>query len=259
MNTHIIYQDNSLRNYNYLLVCPETKAAAIIDPLDADKILTLASQLNVNITTIINTHEHQDHIAGNTAVVKATGAQIIAHARAPIANVDRGVLAVDQIQVGKSIILTVLDTPGHTFSHICLLAEKPAALFCGDTLFNAGCGNVHCGDVELLYQTFKEQLFKLTDETKVYPGHDYLANNLSFAKTREPNNREIEYWLQKAEKHDPHHPIITTIGIEKTINPFFRLSEPEIIQQLQLDFPDVKTQLSNHDVFLRLRELRNKW
>lgn len=259
MIIHTLYQDNDLRNYNYLLVCPETKQAVVIDPLDSDKMLSLASRLSVTITTIINTHEHHDHIAGNSAIVKATHAKIIAHHLSLIPHVDRKVIAGDIIQVGNTITLTVLDTPGHTFTHICLLAKNIPALFCGDTLFNAGCGNVYSGDVELLYQTFTEQLYQLSDDTKVYPGHDYLANNLHFAKTREPDNSAIDLWLEKISGHDPHNPLITTIGIEKTFNPFFRLSSTGIIKILRKDFPDLNDSPSEHDVFLYLRELRNRW
>ena len=259
MDIYSIYQDNSLRNYNYLLVCPITHDAAIIDPLDAQKCLQLAQELNVNITTIINTHEHEDHIAGNAEVVKHTGAKIVAHYQSPIPHIDQKVKAGDIIQVGKSIQLKVLDTPGHTFCHICLVAETVPALFCGDTLFNAGCGNTHSGNVELLYKTFTEQLFLLSDNTKVYPGHDYLANNLRFALTREPANSHISAWLEKAEHHDPHQPLVTTLATEKLINPFFRLTMPEIITQLRKDIPALPEDPGPRDVFIGLRELRNRW
>ncbi|MFI4955405.1 MAG: hydroxyacylglutathione hydrolase C-terminal domain-containing protein [Gammaproteobacteria bacterium] len=260
MNIYSIYQDNSLRNYNYLLVCPDSREAAIIDPLEADRCLKLAQELQVNITTVINTHEHHDHIAGNTDVVNATGAKIIAHYHAPIAHVDQKVHAGDKIVVGKSIQLTVLDTPGHTFTHICLLASgNTPALFCGDTLFNAGCGNTHSGDVELLYTTFTEQLYKLADNTQVYPGHDYLENNLRFALSREPSNSVAAQWLDKAENHDPHQPLVTTLAIEKQINPFFRLESLDMIEQLRKDVPSLAAHPSDREVFIRLRELRNRW
>jgi hydroxyacylglutathione hydrolase len=261
MEIYSIYQDNSLRNYNYLLVCPSTREGVIIDPLDPEKVLALVEKYSVIVKYIINTHEHQDHIAGNSTVAARTGAKIIAHKDAPIKNVDRRVKAGDHIKVGDDIDLTVLDTPGHTLSHICLLAQNdnPPALFCGDTLFNAGCGNCHSGDVELLYKTFSEQLSKLSDNTNVYPGHDYLENNLRFAKTREPDNPEIDAWLEKAANHDPHNPLITTIAIEKKINPFFRLDSENLIKELQKDFPTLGAHPSEHDVFVRLRELRNHW
>ncbi len=260
MEIYSIYQENTLRNYNYLLVCPETREAAIIDPLDPEKALALAKEKNSTITHIINTHEHQDHIAGNAVIASRTGASITAHINAPIHSVTHRVKAGDKIKIGKTIELTVLDTPGHTLSHICLLSnDKIPALFSGDTLFNAGCGNCYSGDVELLYKTFNEQLSKLPDNTLIYPGHDYLLNNVRFAKTREPDNKDIDQWIQKAELANPHDPIITTMSIEKQINPFFRLDSQNIIQTLQKDFPELESNANQHDVFICLRELRNHW
>lgn len=260
MNIYSIYQDNALRNYNYLLVCPVTHEAVVIDPLEAPRCLHLARELEAKITTIINTHEHSDHVAGNAEIVQATAAKIIAHYQAPIEHVTRRVHAGEKINVGTSIQLEVMDTPGHTFSHICLLSrtEKPA-LFCGDTLFNAGCGNTHSGDVEVLYKTFTEQLYHLNDATAIYPGHDYLVNNLRFALTREPSNPAIAEWLLQAERHDPHQPLVTTLAVEKQINPFFRLNSATLIQALRPDFPTLAAHPDNREIFICLRELRNRW
>ena len=104
--------------------------------------------------------------------------------------IDRGLRADDVVRVGKTVELECLDTPGHTMSHVCLLAHGDSpAIFSGDTLFNAGAGNCHNGGhPEELYQTFADQLARLPDETRVYPGHDYLANNLRFTLDREPDN-----------------------------------------------------------------------
>ena len=102
----------------------------------------------------------------------------------------RGLSAGDVVKVGKTVELEALDTPGHTMSHVCLLShtDQPA-LFCGDTLFNAGAGNCHNGGHPAeLYKTFAEQLAKLPQSTLIYPGHDYIENNLRFTLDREPDN-----------------------------------------------------------------------
>ena len=104
----------------------------------------------------------------------------------------RGLSAGDVVKVGKTVELEALDTPGHTMSHVCLLShtDQPA-LFCGDTLFNAGAGNCHNGGhPEELYKTFDQQLAKLPQSTLIYPGHDYIENNLRFTLNREPDNEE---------------------------------------------------------------------
>jgi hydroxyacylglutathione hydrolase len=194
-----IWTGNAYRNYNYLIACPETGEALAIDPLDHEKCLNTARVKGWQITQILNTHEHHDHTGGNAAVVAATGAKVIAHHKAAgkIAGMDRGVQAGDVIKVGKHIELECLDTPGHTMCHICLRShtDEPA-LFSGDTLFNAGAGNVHNGgDVNALYATFVEQLARLPDNTRVYPGHDYIENNLKFTLAREPGNAAAQALL----------------------------------------------------------------
>ena len=122
----------------------------------------------------------------------ATGAKVLAHAggASRIGGVDRGLARGDVIKIGRTVELETLDTPGHTRAHVCLLAHGDApALFCGDTLFNAGAGNCHNGgDPGLLYETFVNQLAQLPDATRVYPGHEYMARNLAFTLDREPGN-----------------------------------------------------------------------
>ncbi|HEU5296370.1 MAG TPA: hydroxyacylglutathione hydrolase [Burkholderiaceae bacterium] len=259
-----IWTANSLRNFNYLIACPETGEALAIDPLDHGKCLAAAKKNGWRITQILNTHEHHDHTGGNAAVVAATGAKVIAHHKAggKIAGVDRGVKAGDVIKVGRSVELECMDTPGHTFCHICLRAhggDKPA-LFSGDTLFNAGAGNCHNGgDPGAMYETFAQQLDTLPDDTLLYPGHDYIENNLKFTLSREPDNEAAKALLPGVTGHDPQTSIVTTLKDEKQHNTFFRLTSPGVIAKLREAFPDLPDKPDRRTVFLKLRELRNRW
>jgi hydroxyacylglutathione hydrolase len=258
-----IWTNNDYRNYNYLIACPETGEALAIDPLDHQQCLAVAKTRGWQITQILNTHEHHDHTGGNAAVVAATGAKLIAHHKAGsrIAGVDRGVQAGDVIKVGKTVELECLDTPGHTLCHICLRShtEQPA-LFSGDTLFNAGAGNVHNGgDVNRLFDTFTRLLAKLPGNTRVYPGHDYLENNLKFTLAREPDNLAARQLLPQAINHDPATSVVTTLDMEMQHNTFFRLDNPSIIANLRENFPDLAQQPDAKTVFTKLRELRNSW
>lgn len=258
-----IYTDNTYRNFNYLVVCPDSGEALAIDPLESGLCLGVAKDRGWEITRVLNTHEHTDHTGGNTAVIAATGAQLLAHAGAKgqIPGIDVGLVAGDVIKVGRTVELESLDTPGHTMSHICLLSrtEQPS-LICGDTLFNAGAGNCHGGGhPEKLYETFAEQLIELPDETLIYPGHDYITNNLRFTIDREPDNRRAKELVIELENQDPHNARVTTIGLEKEINTFFRLHSPSVIARLRDAFPDLSHDPSPEEVFLGLRELRNSW
>lgn len=258
-----IWTGNSLRNFNYLVACPETGEALAVDPLDFQRCLATAKTRGWHIRQVLNTHEHGDHTGGNKGIVAATGATVIAHENAGrrIPGVDRGVGAGDVIRVGKTVELECLDTPGHTMCHICLLShtEQPA-LFSGDTLFNAGAGNCHNGGHPAeLYRTFDQQLSKLGDDTLLYPGHDYLVNNLQFTLDREPDNEVANEMLARLKNHDPSAAPITTLALERDINVFFRLAKPAVIAKLKESFPALGEDPSEEAVFLKLRELRNSW
>ena len=258
-----IWTGNAYRNFNYLIVCPDSGEALAVDPLDHQKCLAKAKSQGWEITQILNTHEHEDHTGGNQAVVAATGAKVLAHknARDAIEGMDRGLGAGDVIKIGKSVELESLDTPGHTMSHVCLLSRTDTpSLFCGDTLFNAGAGNCHHGGhPNELYHTFSTQLAALPDETLIYPGHDYIENNLKFTLDREPDNGRAPQLLSEIKDQDPAKALVSSLAMEKEINTFFRLQNPSVIARLREAFPDFPDEPEPKDVFLELRELRNSW
>ena len=259
--------NNSLRNYMYLIACPDTLEAVAIDPLDHASALARAAELGWTIRGVINTHEHHDHIGGNEPVIQATGATLYAHYKAVdvISNVDVALRADDVVQVGTSVQLRALDTPGHTLCHTCLLFEgnqheETPALFCGDTLFNAGVGNCHNGgDPNVMYATFAEQIFTLSDTTRIYPGHDYIINNLLFTLDREPTNEAAKSLLAAMQQWTSDKHFISNLSMERSVNSFFRLDSEEIISVLCEQFEDLTSDASPEQVFLKLRELRNCW
>jgi hydroxyacylglutathione hydrolase len=258
-----IWTANAYRNFNYLIVCPETGEALAVDPLDHEKCARAAAEAGWRITQILNTHEHRDHTGGNEALVQKTGARILAHRNAKdrIPGMARGLGAGDVIKVGRTVELEALDTPGHTMAHICLIShtDQPA-LFCGDTLFNAGAGNCHNGGHPAeLYDTFSRQLARLPQNTLVYPGHDYIENNLRFTLDREPDNDAAKAMLAKVSGQDTNQPYVSTLAVEGEINTFFRLRSPTVIARLREAFPDLPDDPDPRSVFLKLRELRNKW
>jgi hydroxyacylglutathione hydrolase len=263
MHVERIWPDTRLRNYHYLVVCRRTGEALAIDPFDAQLVQETARQHGWQITQILNTHHHQDHVAGNAALRAATGARVLAHASAAstIGEVDVGLAHGDIIRVGSHIELECLDTPGHTMSHVCLFAhaEQPA-LFSGDTLFNAGAGNCHQGgDPQVLYDTFATRLARLPDSTQVHAGHDYLLNNLGFTLAREPRNAVALGLVRTLDGVAPPDMPVTTLAEEKLFNTFLRLQNPQIIAGLREQFPDLPEHPTPREVFVALRALRNKW
>ncbi|MGH9578520.1 MAG: hydroxyacylglutathione hydrolase C-terminal domain-containing protein, partial [Terriglobales bacterium] len=126
--------------------------------------------------------------------------------------------------------------------------------------FNAGAGNCHNGGHPAeLYRTFSAQLAGLPDATLVYPGHDYIDNNLRFTLSREPDNRRAAKLLEVVRGQDPNAPLVSTLALEKEINTFYRLHSPSVIARLREAFPDLPDDPDPKTVFVKLRELRNRW
>ena len=100
---------------------------------------------------------------------------------------------------------------------------------------------------------------ELPDDTLIYPGHDYIANNLQFTLDREPDNEKAKQLLDTADRQDPDDAMVTTLALEKEVNTFFRLHSPTVIRRLQESFSDMPENPDPKTVFLKLRELRNSW
>lgn len=255
-----LYMNNRLRNFNYIIGCEKTKQAIALDPLDGDLVLAAAKAEGWQIKLIINTHEHHDHIEGNPVVQAATGAPIWAseHAIGKIPNVDKGLVANEVFELG-SMKFKVLPTPGHTPVHVYLLSlsEEVPLLFSGDTLFNACAGNcTKGGNVDDMYESFQRELMVLPDETILYPGHDYMKNNLGFSLVWEPENPDTKTWQNKVQDLTPNDMPYMTLEQEKLYNPFLRLNNEVLVKNLKNNGESIE---SERDVFAVLRKHRDSW
>lgn len=208
-------------NYIWMIVDPNQKQALCIDPGDAAPVMRFLKEENLKLKAILLTHHHNDHIGGVAALIHA-------YPYIPVYGpLDSRIPEVTQvISAGKTLALDgcefqIINTPGHTSSHISLYEPKQGWLFCGDTLFSAGCGRVFDGTIEQLHQSL-QALKKLPEQTKVYCAHEYTAQNLRFARTVEPNNRVIQDLATKLAANPTRCSLPSTIKLEKEINPFFR-------------------------------------
>ena len=151
-------------------------------------------------------------------------------------------------------------TGPHDEPYLPVIENRAARPDSGDTLFNAGAGNCHNGGhPEELFATFEEQLVRLGDNTLIYPGHDYLLNNLAFTLDREPDNAAAQRMLGLFKDQDPDNAKVTTLAEEREINTFFRLDSPTLIAKLAEEYPELGDRPDTKAIFLKLRELRNSW
>ena len=159
-------------NFSYIIADDTTKEAAVVDPsFNADAIIRILRDQNLNVRYVINTHHHSDHTASNEDFRSKFGAKVVAHKLAHV-NKDISVVDGEVIRVGK-IVIKVIHTPGHTQDSICLLVDDK--LLTGDALFVGECGRTDLpgGSAEDMYHSLFDKLMRFNDNIKVYPGHDY--------------------------------------------------------------------------------------
>uniref|UniRef100_A0A8C5Q8S4 Hydroxyacylglutathione hydrolase, mitochondrial n=1 Tax=Leptobrachium leishanense TaxID=445787 RepID=A0A8C5Q8S4_9ANUR len=230
-------------NYMYLLIDDETNEAAIVDPVQPQKVVDAVKKHGVKLTTVLTTHHHWDHAGGNEKLVKMVSGLKVYGADSRIGALTQKVSHLSTFQIG-SLHVKCLFTPCHTTGHICYYVTKPSgseqpAVFTGDTLFVAGCGKFFEGTAEEMYKALIDILGHLPPETRVYCGHEYTINNLKFARHVEPHNEAIMRKLAWAkETYNSGEPTIpSTIAEEFTYNPFMRVREKSVQQHAKTDDP----------------------
>ena len=257
MNVSRFYVPNSYENFNHILMCPDTQQAMLVDPFDAQLAFQWLGQLNATLVGALITHEHGDHVRGLADLLSQCSVPVWGHKDIPL--VTHPLNDGDTVRLGNHQ-LTALFTPGHTFQHFCFLGQSTDTspfLICADTLFNAGVGNCRSGDVDKLFQSVARLTHTLADDTRLYPAHDYLCNNLRFAATLEPDNQHIQTVLSANTHLTPSNRQVTNWGLEKHINPFLRLDSKTLRQSLMKKAgTPLETPAS---VFRELRQLRDHW
>ncbi len=242
-------------NYAYLLICEETQEAAVVDPSEAAPVLRKAEEEGVNIGAILNTHHHWDHTGGNPALLERMPLEVHGYRgdRGRIHGLSRPLDEGDEVTVGK-LRGEVIFIPGHTKGHIAY--HFPGKLFCGDTLFAAGCGRVFEGTMAQMHSSLS-RLRELPDDTLVYCGHEYTEKNIQFAMTLEPNNERLSEKAMKVRllREKGVSTVPSTIREERETNPFFRWESKELQQNLKERFPDLS--LDPVSVFGKVRQLKD--
>ena len=217
-------------NYIWLIGCQGRPEVAIVDPGDADPVIARLEQEDLKPVAILITHHHGDHTGGIADLLERYPMPVYGPTQERIRQLSHPLKEGDVVELaGCGLRLSVLDTPGHTRGHICYVGE--GALFCGDTLFAAGCGRLFEGSAEQMHASL-EKIRALPDQTLVYCAHEYTEANLRFACIAEANNPdtlarrdEVAHLRRQGQDTVP-----SLLSREKLTNPFLRSHIPSLQQ-----------------------------
>jgi hydroxyacylglutathione hydrolase len=244
---------------NYIWMLHDGHDALVVDPGDAQPVLEALQREGVQLKGILVTHHHHDHTGGVNLLRDTTGAHVYGPAHEPMPEPLQRLNGGDTVPL-LGLSFKVIDVPGHTLGHIAYFCEdintRPL-LFCGDTLFSAGCGRLFEGTpVQMLASL--TTLSDLPDATVVCCTHEYTLSNLKFALEIEPDNQELIHYATQC-----HHlrasglpTLPSTIALERQINPFLRSHLPSVTDAVRrFD----STGFNQNGAFATLRQWKNNY
>lgn len=232
-------------NDNYLWVFhqPGSRLAGVVDPGDARPILDYLDKAGLQLAVILVTHHHADHIGGVNDLLAHANVPVYGPANARIPQVTNVVAEGDTLEI-LGHPFRVLEVPGHTQEHIAYFMSEatftdPPLVFCGDTLFAAGCGRMFEGLPPMMHASL-QKLAALPPGTHVYCAHEYTLSNLRFAHAVMPANPDVAARIKtETAKRDRDIPTVpSSIGLELRTNPFLRCEDPDVVAAAARHHPE---------------------
>lgn len=242
-------------NDNYIWVLADNqKQCIIVDPAEAEPVLEIITQKHLIPVAILLTHHHNDHTGGVEEILnKFTTLPVFGSKE----TANKG--ATELVEDGDNIIINqfnfhIISLPGHTLEHIAFY--QAPYLFCGDTLFSAGCGRIFEGTPKQMYQSI-QKIAALPDDTQICCAHEYTLSNLKFAHHIWPENEAITQYLQKiTQMRDKHQPTVpTTLKTERKINIFLQCDNQQLQKKLQVNIQNPPLRA----IFTLLRQLKDQY
>ncbi len=228
---------------NYIWALHDGSAAWVVDPGDAAPVVDWLAGRRLALAGILITHHHPDHIGGVATLRRhAPDAAVVGPDNPRIDGLTRTVADGDTVELLGQRFET-LAVPGHTLDHLAYFcdASNPPHLFCGDTLFAAGCGRLFEGTPEQMWHSL-HRLAALPADTRVYCAHEYTLSNLHFALAVEPDNAALQQRVAQARRtREAGQPTVpSTLALELATNPFLRAAEPAVLASARAREPAVR-------------------
>ena len=242
---------------NYIWMLHDGRNAVVVDPGDAGPVMQALTDSGLTLQSILVTHHHPDHVGGVDALRAATGARVLGPARERIPEPFEKLVDGDVVHV-LGHPFTVMDVPGHTAGHIAYFSpafDASPILFCGDTLFSAGCGRLFEGTPTQMLRSL-DRLASLPGATRVCCTHEYTLSNLRFACAVEPANKDLlEYVGHCQALRTQQQPTLPArLALERLINPFLRTREASSVAVVRARDPAAMT---DEQVFAVIRQWKN--
>lgn len=246
-------------NLIWLAVCTETGAAAAVDGPEAGSVLDYCAAKGITLTHILNTHTHPDHIGINRDLAKRGQLDALTvigpGSRDDVPGRTRGVGEGDTFELGKASARVML-TEGHIDGHVSFVFDD--VVFCGDTMFAAGCGYLFDGPPEKMYDSLR-RLGELSGGTRVCCAHEYTQDNLRFAWSVEPDNDALAGRIRKtwAIRGEGGCVVPSTIELEHATSPFLRWDSPTLKASLAAAWPE-RSLDTPAEIFAATRALKDR-
>jgi hydroxyacylglutathione hydrolase len=239
--TNIKIQQIPAFDDNYLWLIHNGKNAIIVDPGDAAPVQAYLIQHQLQLSAILLTHHHPDHIGGVVELLNQTSTPIPVYGALSdqqsgrISTISQGCHDGETLSITElGLQFNVLEVPGHTSTHIAYYCAELASLFCGDTLFAGGCGRLFEGTPAQML-TSLQKIAALPAETQIYCAHEYTLSNLRFAIAVEPNNSVLQARFKQVSEQRANNvsTVPSQLAVESATNPFLRSDSADIIHTLQ--------------------------